>query len=239
VLDPQDREPAVVAQPQQEPREVLLLLTGQARGRLVEQHELRLRAQRPRDPDELLHPKRQRRDRRVPVALDLEEVDDLLDPLAGGLLGAPVAEPEAGGPRGAGEPARHPDQQVLDHGQLFEELAVLERAADPAARDVVGVAAQERAAVEADVAAGRAVDAADRVEQRGLARAVRADQRDELVVAHAERQPVHGRDLAEADADLVDFEHVVTPTSAACAGTGAPRGTTAGSRRPTSPGRTP
>ena len=58
--------------------------------------------------------------------------------------------------------------------------------------------ARQRAALELDVAVGEAIDAADAVEQRGLAGAVRADQAADLAVADVERDAAQRDDAAEA-----------------------------------------
>ena len=55
-------------------------------------------------------------------------------------------------------------------------------------------------AVEDDPARGRLVDAADQVEDRRLAGAVRADDREDLALLHVEADVVDGVDAAELDA---------------------------------------
>ena len=47
---------------------------------------------------------------------------------------------------------------------------------------------------------------ADQIEQRGLAGAVRADQRDDLALAHAEADPIENPQAAEALANVRAFE---------------------------------
>ena len=61
-------------------------------------------------------------------------------------------------------------------------------------------------AKQVDTAAGRPHLAGDEPEQRGLARAVRSDDRDPLARAQGQRDPVDGDDTAEAAADSVEGE---------------------------------
>ena len=79
------------------------------------------------------------------------------------------------------------DQDVVAHAHAAEQRDVLEGAADAEAGHAVAAEALERAALEQDVAVGVAVDAADAVEQRGLAGAVRSDQAADLAIADIER----------------------------------------------------
>ena len=67
-------------------------------------------------------------------------------------------------------------QQIFQHAHLREQFAVLEGAGQPEPGDLVRRLAGDVAAAEADRARA-AVDAADAVENAGLAGAVRADQR--------------------------------------------------------------
>src|SRR5690606_3425476 len=60
--------------------------------------------------------------------------------------------------------------------------------------------------VEAHLAGGRPVDAGDRVEHRGLARAVRADQREDLPLPDGEVDPAERLHAAEAHRDGAEFE---------------------------------
>jgi hypothetical protein len=83
-----------------------------------------------------------------------------------------------------------------------------------AARDVV-------APVENPAARGLRV-AGEHVEQRRLSGAVRADDREQLALAHLEREIGQGSELAVALGDVADFEQH-------CAGS--PRGPRLGGRR--------
>ena len=71
---------------------------------------------------------------------------------------------------------------------------------------VVGPEARAVAALEADAALVRVIEAADHVEQGGLARAVGADDGDDLPAPDLEADPVERLHRAEAHADPVDLE---------------------------------
>src|SRR5439155_22370528 len=89
------------------------------------------------------------------------------------------------------------DVDVLAHGHRAEELDVLERPRDPERDDAMRRSAQERLAVEDDVALVRAVEARDDVERGRLPRPVRPDQPDDLPRADVEGDAVQRDDPAE------------------------------------------
>ena len=138
VLDHQHGDAELVADVVDPEGHVVGLLDVQARGRLVEQQQLRLGAQRPRQLDHLAHAVRQAGDQRLAVVLQVEQVDHPLDRLARRELGGPClrreqqVRPEAGGAMRV--PA---DQQVLQHGRVLEQLDVLEGAGDAERGDLV------------------------------------------------------------------------------------------------------
>src|SRR5713226_1819439 len=82
VLDQRNRGAVVVADVEDEARHVLLLLEVHAGHRLVEQQEVGLHRESAAELDPLLQPVRQLADLDLADVLDLEEVDDLLDPVA-------------------------------------------------------------------------------------------------------------------------------------------------------------
>src|SRR5690606_12406537 len=73
--------------------------------------------------------------------------------------------------------------------------------------DLVQLQAADFLAVEADRTRGRRVDAADHVEQRGLARAVGADQAMDDIGLHGERYVGERLDAAERKGHVVDGKH--------------------------------
>src|SRR5207245_10518245 len=84
-------------------------------------------------------------------------------------------------------PAEH---EVVADGHLWEELDVLENARDPEPRDLVRPHPSEVAVAEAHAAGPRPVNAVQAIEDRGLARAVRADDREQLALVRVERHVV-------------------------------------------------
>ena len=72
------------------------------------------------------------------VALQFDEFDDALNRLAVRYLGAPHARQEQHFGDGIGRDARMPaGQKIFQHAHLREQFAVLERAGEPEAGDLV------------------------------------------------------------------------------------------------------
>ena len=99
-----------------------------------------------------------------------------------------------------------PGHRVLEQAHRREQRKVLERARDAETGDPVRADRQEVLPIEAQTATGGVVDAADDVEHRRLAGAVRADQPEDLAIFDLEREPVERDDPAERHRDLIDFE---------------------------------
>ena len=94
------------------------------------------------------------------------------------------------------------DQDVVAHAHVAEQCDVLEGAADAKSGHAVAAQVLERAALEQDVAVGEAIEAADAVEQRCLARAVWPDQATDLGRSDIERHTAKCDHAAEAHRDL-------------------------------------
>ena len=208
----------------------------EARGRLVEQQQLRLDREGPGEADQLLHPERQARDGRVAMSPELDEIEDLLDHAAMlDLLVANATAEDRLADEVRAETSVPADQQVLDDRQVREQLAVLEGARDPEPRDVVRFDADDIVPLKTDAPRGRTVEAADAVEHARLARTVRPDQREELATLHEQRNVVEDDEAAEAERDVLDRQ--LSHTTAGCAGTASLAGSCA-ARPPTARGRT-
>ena len=135
VLDHQHGDAEFVADVEHEAGDVLGLLLVHARHHFVEQQQLRLAGQRPRQFDALLLAVGQRADDGVADVLDLEEFDDVLDPLPGLDLLAPGAAEEDHGIEHVGAQMGVPaGQDVLDHGAVLEQRQVLKGPADARSR---------------------------------------------------------------------------------------------------------
>ena len=88
-----------------------------------------------------------------------------------------------------GVPAEH---EVLEHAHVTEELEILERTRNTERGPVMcilarKVAANARAVDESDSTRLSSVEAADAIEEAGLARAVRSDDREKLTRLDGER----------------------------------------------------
>ena len=101
------------------------------------------------------------------------------------LLRAHARRAENGADHAGFRPAVLADQDVLHRGHLAEEPDVLERAGHAERGNPVGRQAGDVFRLEGDGAGGRRGDARDAVEESRLARAVRADKSDDLVVPDA------------------------------------------------------
>ena len=92
---------------------------------------------------------------------------------------------------------------VVEHRHVPEQRVVLEHEADLAlAHVLVG----RVLAVEQDAAVGRVLEAGDDAQQRRLAAARRAEQRDELAGRELEADIVERDEVAERLADVADFD---------------------------------
>ena len=135
VLDHDDRDAQLVADVEDEAGHVLGLLEVHPGHRLVEQQQLGLHGQRAAELDPLLDAVGQQADREPPPLLQLEEVDDVLDR-------CPVEQLAPAGPAEPGERGQHAvrvvvvaaEHQVVQHGQVGEQLDVLECAGHARAR---------------------------------------------------------------------------------------------------------
>ena len=114
--------------------------------------------------------------------LELEEVDDLLDHGAvAQLLVAGPAEPGERRERAVADVLVPAEHEVVEHREVREQLDVLEGAGHAELGDGVRLEADQLLAVELHRALLRPVDAGQHVEDAGLAGAVGADDREQLV----------------------------------------------------------
>ena len=134
------------------------------------------------------------------------------------------------------------DEDVLEDGHRPEEVDVLERPRDAPPHDLVRRGAQQRRAVELDLAGVRRVEPRDDVEHRRLARAVRADQARDDAPVDVEGDAVESDDAAEPQRDVPHREqHRARILEARCdegrAGAGYGRRGALRSARPAAPAR--
>jgi hypothetical protein len=171
-----------------------------------------LRGQRAAQLDALLDAVGQHPHRHPPVGAEVEEVDHLLDREAVLELLAP-SPPHPEGT--AEEPGPHQvvatEEEVVDHVEVGEQAEVLERSADAQLRGVSRLLADQVRPVELDDALLRAVHGRQAVEDRCLARAVGADDGEELAGLHLEAHPGQRRHTSEAEGDLTHVEQWGAP----------------------------
>ena len=161
--------------------EVFALLAVEPGRWLVEQQHFRLECQRASEADDLLDAEAERADRLVPVALELDELDDALDRFALRALRRPGGrQKQRLREKAALQSAVPADEQIVEHAKMGQQFAVLEGARDATPGDRVRWLARDALAGEEHVARAGTVDAADAVQHASLAGAVRADEREEL-----------------------------------------------------------
>src|SRR5262249_6720668 len=107
-----------------------------------------------------------------------------------------------------------PDDEVLLDAQAREDVGLLRHVAEPHADDRVGCGARDRPALKAHVTRARGEQPGDGLEPRGLARPVRADDRDDLAGPDAETDAPEYFMIAVARVQAFDLEeraHAGTP----------------------------
>ena len=203
VLDEEDRQPALARDPPDDVDGRRGVFRRQALRRLVEQQKGGLLRHRHRDLEQTLIAVRQRGRRLVrPV-----EQAQLAEARTRSLLArlhhrAPAHEAKV--PRGL-ELDR--DAHVLQHGELGEDARDLKRPRDPAAAARGRGERGDVGALEDHAPRRRREQAGDQVEERGLARAVRPDERAELAGVHDQADVAHRPQRAEGAAEPVRLQH--------------------------------
>jgi hypothetical protein len=97
--------------------------------------------------------------------------------------------------------------EVFGDSQCGKHLAALRHLPDAEIAHLVARQPRNVAAAVADRTARRAVHARDGADQRGLAGAVRADDRDDRPLLHLERYAVERLGVAVEHVDVLDAEH--------------------------------
>src|SRR5918997_2908585 len=195
VLDEQDAQ-AVPGQPLEQHGEGVGLVLVEAGRRLVEKQNGRLAGERPPDFDEPGEAGRETVHPLIGHAPQPNPIEQLLG--APGRWGAVLAGPA---PAHVG---RHPD--VVADRHRPEYLEALERAGDTEPGPLVGGHTDDVAAVEPDPAPLDRLQAADGVEERRLAGAVRPDEPRRLAGRHVQVHEVQRLDAPEGHGDLLDLE---------------------------------
>src|SRR5215831_1593744 len=177
------------------------LLGGHAGGGLVEEKNGRLQGERDAQLDLLL----------VAVGEEARDLARLVEEADGGEQGLRLLaiQPLHGGEKVPAAPAMREKGglDVLVHGELGEDVRALEGAAHAQAAEIVRRDARDLAIVEAHAARVGTQMPRDQVEERGLARAVGADDGADRAAGHAEAHAAHGLEAREALAEALDLKH--------------------------------
>ncbi len=192
VLDEQDREPELGSQAADERGQLAGLAGVHAGGRLVEQEQLRTGRERTSDLEATLVAVREvpcPGVRPCPQADELQQFVPALDRRL--LFGMVARRAQDRVPPATAEVRVLSHEDVVERGHRPEQPDVLEGPADPELGHLVrphrlhlaAARRDDRVAIEGDLARGRHVGARDHVEERRLARAVGADQRDDRAPA--------------------------------------------------------
>ena len=190
-------------------RELGSLLRIHARGGLVEEQELRLGRQRPRDLETALVTVGEIPREVLVAALEGAESQELARVIRCFPLLAPDARCAKDRANDATvETSVHAHEHVLERGHLLEEPDVLEGAADAELRDRVWRLAGHIRPVEDDFPPGRLVDTGEHVEERRLSRSIRPDQADDGADRDREVHVVDGDQSAELLPDVDGLEQV-------------------------------
>ena len=191
VLDHDDGD-AAIADSEDHRHHVANLGGVEARQHLIEQEKPWLDRQRPGELEALASGNGKARRRPVERRVQADRAGDVA---CGGQRIRP------GGPRQV-----RADRDVFPHRQAHERLHDLERAGDAAPRQPMRGHAGDVGAVIDDAALARLQETGDDREQRGLAGAVRPDQRGDLASLGRQGRLVHGEQAAEAPGDILDTE---------------------------------
>ena len=143
----------------------------------------------------------------VPVLREDYVAHALLDRAAMGLfVGAHAGQEQQFLPELRGGVTMPADQQIAQHGRVLEQFDVLERAGDAEAGDLVRRLLGDVLVIEEDLARRRRVDPRDQVEDRALAGAIGADDREDLALLHGEADRIDRLEAAEVQREIVCTE---------------------------------
>jgi hypothetical protein len=159
------------------------------RERLVHQEDRRIGGEGAREADALLHAAGQLRDALFGPVAEVDDAEDLAraaEALGAGLAGEFEAEGDVLDHAAPGQ-----ERELLEH---HRHRAAAQRAQIAGAQLATSVTPRRRA--HQHPAARHLVEAVDRAQQRGLARAGEAHQHRDLALGHGQRAVVHAEDLA-------------------------------------------
>ena len=201
VEDHDDRDVALFLEAGDHVEDRCPLLGAHRRQRLVQQQDIGVAGDRPRDSDRLALTPRQARDWDV-QAWDVDP--DLVERSAGLAAHQHVVEK-----RDWLEHTLPAQEQVVVDRQLVDQRQILVDGVDPVSAGVVDALWRIRLALEPHRPGVLLVKAADDLDERRLAGAVVAQQPQNLALAEMEVDVAQGRDRAKALGDVLDAQDVV------------------------------
>ena len=198
MFDHQDGDAEFVANVEHEAGDVFGLFLVHAGDHFVQQQQLRLASERAGELHPFLLPVGQLPDDRIADLLDLQKFYDFLHLLArGDLLGAGATEEQRGLQHARFHMDMAADEDVVDDRAGLEQGQILEGAADAERREARGPLQRDVGAFEQNVPAGRSQHAADEIEERRLAGAVRSDHAANLAAGDVEAHVGNSAQAAE------------------------------------------
>ena len=218
VLDQQQRlHPGAAGGFGERRHDAVLVGGGDAAGGLVEQDHGGRKREGRGDVEQLLLPLRQLPRRAVQKRRQAEDRRHLLHLRPHLAVRAEGSEH----PPPAPEPRQRADGNGLGDRQLREHLHELERARHAESRELDRAGPGDVGAAESDGALGRREQAGQHVHQRGLAGAVRADDRHRLAMLHQEVHSLQRHEVAVAPPNVPGLDQRRRRAHSAAAGRGA------------------
>ena len=211
VFDDEDRVAELLAELADQLSDLLRLGGVHPGCGLVQEQQPRVRRHRPRDLEPAAVGVRERVGGLVPAVAHqpLAEERELLLGERGDLALLPAHPGRA--QHGAKDPGARVSvgrgHHVLLDGHVQEQPQRLERPRDAPARDLVRGEAHDRLAVEKDLSLVRRVDPRDEVEEGRLARPVRPDHADDLVLVHVQVELGDHLQPAERLGEALQLQH--------------------------------
>src|SRR5229473_2866325 len=195
VLDDDERDAAVVDSAEQDDR-LVHLAAAQAGHHLVQQQDARFHRQRSRELEALAADDGETLGWFVAPPVKAHELEHLVG----------LAQCFARRTACTARAEHRADADVLAHAEVGEGARDLEGAGEAEAPDAMRPEAVQHGPGERDRAAARPERAGDDVEERGLARAIRADETEDLALSEIEAHVAHRVERAELARRLSDRE---------------------------------
>ena len=177
-------------------------------GRLIQKQQLHVGGQCPCDLQLSLLTIGQTGGQHLGLVLQMADSQQLHGLFRNGLLRLPeLSGAEGGVEKVVFDVLGKGGSDVVDHAHLLEQADVLEGTGHARRHKLMGLLSVERYAVEQYRALGGRIHAGEQVEHRGLARAVGADQAQQLALIDPDVEIVDGFQAAEADAQLFCLQY--------------------------------